>query len=422
MAASLGPPIDRRQAVRPSVPSRRALERRARYERTGDRNMLVNSPDGWMTDPRIIQPNWGGMSNPGFHWLGRDDWGLVTPNNTLAAATRAHELVAGSIAAFPWKVKRNDVQAVASPEWIADPQLSRLDGRIASSSFRGWDNRLSPVAFREQILSSLLLRGNAYIFTPVRGSSGQPVPPLFIFHPDDVDIRDGGYWVDGQRLPADAIIHVRGRAPLDEQGRGMGVLEAHAASLGLLGAAVAKVTSAMEAPVPAGVLEVGSGVTIEDDEAKQLREDWERMHAGGYGVGVLNSTITFKPLAWSPEALQLVQLADFGIREVALAFGISPSWLGVPDSSLTYNTVQLKAIELRQFTLLPWVRRIEAVYDSELPRGQELSIVMDGLERADTSARYAAYQTGIQAGFLTVDEARALEGLEPLGQQEVPDE
>lgn len=381
--------------------------------------MLTNSPDAWMSNRPIGQPHWEGTPNPGFHWLGRDDWGVVSTQQTLAAATRSLELTAGSIAGLPWTVRRAEVLLVSTPEWIADPQLLRLDGRIASSAFQSWENRLSAVAFREQLVASLLLHGNAYVFVPVRGANGQPVPPLFLIHPADVELKEGGYWVNEERLPPRSVIHVRGRAPLDDQGRGTGVLEAHAASLGLLSAAVTKATNAMTAPVPAGVLEVGSGWSVDEEEAKAIRADWEMLHRGQVGVGVLNSTLTFKPLSWSPEALQLMALADFGVREVALAFGISPSWLGVPDSSLTYNTVQLKAIELRTFTLLPWVRRIESAFDSELPRGTELQIVMDGLERGDTESRYRAYEIGIRSGFLSTRRARYLEGWPP---EEVEDQ
>ena len=51
------------------------------------------------------------------------------------------------------------------------------------------------------------------------------------------------------------------------------------------------------------------------------------------------------------------------------------------------------------------------------PAEPVLKIRTDGLLRADTSTRYAAYKTAIEAGFMTVDEVRALENRAPL---EVP--
>lgn len=39
---------------------------------------------------------------------------------------------------------------------------------------------------------------------------------------------------------------------------------------------------------------------------------------------------------------------------------------------------------------------------------------MDALLRSDTQTRYQAHKLGIDAGFLTVDEVRAIEGLGAL--------
>lgn len=386
------------------------IAKRSRYTRTGGRNILTNSPDGWMSNPAIPQPLQG-FDNPGVHWVGTDTWGLVNGGSSnLAAANRALELIAGSIAGLPWRVRRNETELISpTPVWIDDPQMARWDGRI-QSGFSGWDNRLSPVAFREQIVCSLVLRGNAYVFVPLRDSKGSPVAPLFVLHPDDVDIKDGGYWVGNERLPSGSVIHVSGRGPYDEQGRGKGVLDSYADSLGLLAMAQERATSALNSAVPVGVIEVNSGYSIDQEEATQLRSDWEQMHSGRHGVAVLNSTLSFKPLSWSPESLQLIQMAEFGLRNVAYAFGLSPSWFGIEDNSLQYSTVVMRASELRTFTLLPWVRRIEAQFDSELPRGQELAIVLDGLERGTTMERYQAYAVAIQAGFMSVERARFLEG------------
>ena len=71
-------------------------------------------------------------------------------------------------------------------------------------------------------------------------------------------------------------------------------------------------------------------------------------------------------------------------------------------------------IELYQLTLLPWIGRIEAVLDAQLPRGTELRIEVDGLLRADTKTRFETYAIAIDKGILTVDEVRALETRPPL--------
>jgi phage portal protein BeeE len=71
-------------------------------------------------------------------------------------------------------------------------------------------------------------------------------------------------------------------------------------------------------------------------------------------------------------------------------------------------------IELRTFSLLPWQRRIESALDAQFPRGTSLKIASEGLLRADTKTRYDAYKVALDAGWVTVDEVRALEDLPPL--------
>jgi phage portal protein BeeE len=63
---------------------------------------------------------------------------------------------------------------------------------------------------------------------------------------------------------------------------------------------------------------------------------------------------------------------------------------------------------------MPWVVRVERALGRLLPANQYARFNMDGLMRADLSTRYASYKTGLEAGFLTVDEVRRLEDLELL--------
>jgi HK97 family phage portal protein len=116
----------------------------------------------------------------------------------------------------------------------------------------------------------------------------------------------------------------------------------------------------------------------------------------------------------NPVDAGLAGAREWGLRDIALAFGVPPYMLGVPGDSSTYANVESRMIELRTFTLLPWIRRIESVLDSEFPRGTSVKIKSDALLRADTATRYQAYESALRAGWITVDEVRALEDRPPL--------
>jgi hypothetical protein len=49
-----------------------------------------------------------------------------------------------------------------------------------------------------------------------------------------------------------------------------------------------------------------------------------------------------------------------------------------------------------------------------LVRGQVAKFKYESLLKTDTASRYAAYQTALSSGFLTVDEIREYENLDPM--------
>jgi hypothetical protein len=70
-------------------------------------------------------------------------------------------------------------------------------------------------------------------------------------------------------------------------------------------------------------------------------------------------------------------------------------------------------------TLTPWARRIESEIKSKLlPSAGDVyaEFSFDHLLRGDLETRFKAYQTGRQAGFLSANDIRAIENLDPLGE------
>jgi HK97 family phage portal protein len=134
-------------------------------------------------------------------------------------------------------------------------------------------------------------------------------------------------------------------------------------------------------------------------------------------IAVLNATTEFHPIALSPIDSQLDKAREWSLRDIALAFGVPPYMLGIPGDSATYANVESRMIELRTFTLLPWIRRIESTLDAQFPRSTSIKIATDATLRADTLTRYQAYSVGLTGGWLTVDEIRAMENRPPLPEQ-----
>lgn len=84
---------------------------------------------------------------------------------------------------------------------------------------------------------------------------------------------------------------------------------------------------------------------------------------------------------------------------------------------MTYSNVQQQARHLLDFSLRPWLVRLEQAFtnDADLcPGGVYLAFDTDALLRADPAQRAEFYEKALAGGWLTVDEVRAREDLPAL--------
>jgi len=386
---------------------------------TDGRDVLFNSPDGWEVEQPWLWwtgPNGGSTLGPVGHPLP----GAGTPVSGaggIPAVGKATSLIVDEIASLPWHVYRGDTERLATPSWIADPQALRLDGRVVDTSGHS-DVRMSNIDFWSQWVLSALWWGDGFVYVPVRDATGAPKPPLWLFHPLDVEIKDGRYWVAGTEMPAGSIIHLRGQTP-HVDGRGSGVLTRYATDLGLTQSLRTYMAGAFTSGVPAGYLKT-SASNITQDQADALKSRWMTQHSGKRTIAVLNATTEFHPLSWTPVDTEAGTFAQLTLTQIALMFCLPTTILGGPSANhMEYSTTELRNQELYVHTWLPWIRRIEAVLDAQLPAGTSSRVVVDGVLRADTKTRYESYAIAIASGFRTIDECRALENLPPLQQEAV---
>jgi HK97 family phage portal protein len=386
---------------------------------TDGRDVLLNSPDGWEVE------------QPWLWWLGPagsdgsgGPWGNPIPGagihgfGSIPGVARATSLIVDTLATLPWHVYRGQTDQLPTPQWILDPQMLRVDGRIVDPSAMA-ETRLSNIDVWGQWILSALWFGDGFIYCPSRDSTGAPQPPLWVLHPLAIKLEDGVYWVEDHKFNAGEIIHLRGNLPIRADGRGTGVLSRFAAELGMIQSLRGYMAGTFASGVPAGYLKT-TAPQMTQDAADKLKARWMEQHGGGRrSIAVLNATTEFVPLTWSPVDVGAAEFARISLNSVALMFNLPAYLLGAPTDSNTYANVESRMTELYELTLLPWMKRIEAVLDAQLPRGVNTKIVIDGLLRADTKTRYESYQIALSNGFLTVNEVRALEGRPPLAAQGV---
>jgi HK97 family phage portal protein len=399
---------------------------------TDGRDILINTPDGWEVDKQYLW--WDGPADgdgtggpfgnpPPDAELEPSSFGWASP-----VVSRCLQLTADKTASMPWKTYRGREQ-LTPPSWLTDPQGLANDGRRTMATTKLV--RFSGVDFWSQHLRSMLLLGEGITYTPrVRDDEGQPtgpiVAPLYNLNPQHLELTpDGRWWVpspgsyDGdmpgwEELDARELIVTR-YIVRPGKIRGLGVLQAHAADLGFAAHVRGFADNLLRRGVPNGWLK-SSKPDLTQGQADELKRQWMRAHGGvTKSIAVLNATTEFAPIQLDPQTMQYIDMKRVSAWELALAFGVPPGKLGISmGDSMQYQTLEMANAEYIQDTLMNLARKMESAIDAVLAVGTSLKIDFNQLLRADTGARYQAYKTGLEAGFLTIEEVREFEDLPPL--------
>jgi hypothetical protein len=88
--------------------------------------------------------------------------------------------------------------------------------------------------------------------------------------------------------------------------------------------------------------------------------------------------------------------------------------IGLNNGSMSYASVEQNAIFFVQHTLRPYIVKLEDAYSRLLPNGIFIKFNVDGLLRGDFATRVAGYSSGLQAGWLSINDVRAYEELAPI--------
>lgn len=161
---------------------------------------------------------------------------------------------------------------------------------------------------------------------------------------------------------------------------------------------------------------------LSSDAYNRLKEGWEERHAGAgkaHRTAILEEGMKLHEIGIPPEDAQFIATRTFQITEIARLYRIPPSKLMEYSNSGVRANAEQQAIELLTDTLLPWLTRWEQRLSASLLAPQErgrfsVKFVIDGVLRADTQTRYAAYAVGRQWGWLSVNDIRQREDMNPV--------
>ncbi|AXF04785.1 phage portal protein [Paraburkholderia hospita] len=282
----------------------------------------------------------------------------------------------------------------------------------------------NPMEFREMLQGHLALRGNA--FARIYSNPAGEVTDLIPLHPDRITIEmlsDTNWRYRMRNRDGSEAILNRGDV---FQLRGLsfdGVV-----GLNPIEAARESITTGLAAQdygmryfqndaTPGGWVEF-PGQFKTDEQRDLWREQFQKSQTGRHRhkTAVLEMGMKYHPIQITNADAQYLETRRYSVGEIARLFRIPPHLIGDLERA-TFSNIEQQSLEFVLYTLTPWLTRWEEAirYTFLEPEdGLNVEFPFTAMLRGDAGARAAYYHNGILDGWMTRNEARLAESMNPL--------
>jgi hypothetical protein len=153
---------------------------------------------------------------------------------------------------------------------------------------------------------------------------------------------------------------------------------------------------------------------------KRIEGDREKNPVGARRMPVVDVEVDVKDLGIPPDEAQFLEQREFGVEEVARWFRMQLAKIQYFKRAQGWSSLDALNTDYVTDFLNPqvqtWEEEIELKLLSDEERGQGLFVkfVFQGLLRGDTTARIAYYSAGYRDGWLSQNDIRDLEDMNPI--------
>ena len=290
------------------------------------------------------------------------------------------------------------------------------------------NNEMTSFVWRETMLSHLLLYGNSYC--QILRSGRSRIVGLYPLLPDHMSVdRDSKgkltytYTTSEGRmvlLAPEDVLHIPGLGFDGVMGYSPIALEKAAIGLGIAAEEYGS-KFFQNGARPSGILTHPN--TVKDPAS--LRASWNAAYGGSGNasrVAVLEEGMTFVPLSMPNNEAQFLETRKFQVTEICRIFRVPPHMIGDLERA-TFSNIESQNISFAVHTIRPWLVRIEqAINKTLIPENEKgryyAQFNIDGLMRGDYKSRMEGYAIARQNGWMSANDIRALENLNPISAEE----
>jgi len=290
------------------------------------------------------------------------------------------------------------------------------------------NSEMTSFILRETMLTHLLLWGNSYCQI-LRDGRGR-ILGLYPLLPEKMQVdRDNNgtllydYTAQGgsvARLRPEDVLHIPGLGFDGIIGYSPIALEKNAIGLGMAAEEYGSRFFSNGA-TPSGVLTHPN--TVKNPAA--LRESWNAAYGGSANSGkvaILEENMKFERISMPNNEAQFLESRKFQVAEICRIYRVPPHLVGDLEHA-TFSNIEHQAISFGVHTIRPWLIRIEQAMNRALFSEKDKShfyvrFNMDGLLRGAYKERMEGYAIGRQNGWLSANDIRELENMNPLSDED----
>ncbi len=365
----------------------------------------------------MIQPTTGPFSFGSI--FGNTASNVITPQTAMRLTTvfACNRVIAETLSSISLNVYRN----------IENGKEKAADFDLYTILKYQPNPNMTSVMWREMIVQDLNTRGNHYSQI-IRNGMGE-ITALYPLISDNMtpEITPGNqiryvYDMGNQKrtVPAREILHIRG-LPSEDGIVGLSPIEYNRRAI-QLGDTTQEFGINFFDRGANGSGTFSSPGELSDTAFNRLKTDLNANYTGMRNSGkpmLLESGLKYERMSIPNNEAQFLETRKYQKEEIASIFRVPMHMINSLENA-TFSNIEHQSLEFVQFTMLPWIKRIEQSMTMSLltdSQKAEYSIKfnVDTLLRGDYKTRTEGYKTMQLMGNLTINEVRALENMNSIG-------
>jgi HK97 family phage portal protein len=321
----------------------------------------------------------------------------------VASVSRCRNLLTGVIAGIELSLyKKSTGEKLGSPVWLEQPDIRQPRSVTISAT-----------------VDSLIFYGVAYWrVTSLYADDGRPSGFEWIdnnrvtYTTNNYGTEIEDYFVNGQKVPMGGIGSL-----VTFQSLIPGVL--NTASTTIKAAYDVQRAAAVSAATPmATTVLKNNGADLPEAQVQGLLASWKASRASR-STAYLTSTLSVENIGFSPKDMGYVDFSQYLALEIARSMNVPAYYISADmNNSMTYQNILDGRKEFMAYSLQPYICAIEdrlSMNDITNSQNQVRFAIDDTFLRADAMERLNVIEKMLNLNLITVEQARQMEQLTPLG-------